>query len=147
VFAGFSSGSLVDRINDSGCKVVLTSDGAFRGDKGINLKNIVDEALEKCPTIEKTVVVKHTNGNVNMKPSRDAWWSDVVSKQNNTCDAEEMDSEDLLFILYTSGSTGKPKGMVHTPAPVTWCTSITLLRQRFNTRMDRSIGVPRTWVG
>jgi acetyl-CoA synthetase len=116
VFAGFSSGSLVDRINDSGCKIVLTSDGAFRGDKSINLKVIVDEALEKCPTIQKVVVVKHTNVNVNMKPSRDVWWSDVVSKQANTCAAEEMDSEDLLFILYTSGSTGKPKGMVHTCA-------------------------------
>ncbi|MEI9918786.1 MAG: acetate--CoA ligase [Bacteroidota bacterium] len=114
VFAGFSSGSLVDRINDSGCKVVLTSDGAFRGDKAINLKAIVDEALEKCPTVEKSVVVKHTNGAVNMKPSRDLWWSDEVPRQSNTCSAEEMDSEDLLFILYTSGSTGKPKGMVHT---------------------------------
>jgi acetyl-CoA synthetase len=116
VFAGFSSGSLVDRINDSGCKIVLTSDGAFRGDKSINLKGIVDEALEKCPTIERVVVVKHTNGSVNMKPSRDLWWTDVVSKQSSTCAAEEMDSEDLLFILYTSGSTGKPKGMVHTCA-------------------------------
>ena len=116
VFAGFSSGSLVDRINDSGCKIVLTSDGAFRGDKSINLKGIVDEALEKCPTIERVVVVKHTNGNVNMKPSRDLWWTEVVSQQSNTCPAEEMDSEDLLFILYTSGSTGKPKGMVHTCA-------------------------------
>jgi acetyl-CoA synthetase len=116
VFAGFSSGSLVDRINDSGCKIVLTSDGAFRGDKSINLKAIVDEALDKCPTVEKVVVVKHTNGSVNMKPSRDVWWNDVVSNQSNTCAAEEMDSEDLLFILYTSGSTGKPKGMVHTCA-------------------------------
>ena len=114
VFAGFSSGSLVDRINDSGCKVVLTSDGAFRGDKSIHLKEIVDEALVKCPTIEKVVVVKHTKTDVKMKPSRDVWWTEEVSKAANTCAAEEMDSEDLLFILYTSGSTGKPKGMVHT---------------------------------
>ena len=114
VFAGFSSGSLVDRINDSGCKVVLTSDGAFRGDKSIHLKEIVDEALTKCPTIEKVFVVKHTNVDVKMKPSRDLWWNDEVVKASNTCAAEEMDSEDLLFILYTSGSTGKPKGMVHT---------------------------------
>lgn len=116
VFAGFSSGSLVDRINDSGCKVVLTSDGAFRGDKAIQLKSIVDEALTKCPTVEKVFVVKHTKSEVTMKPSRDFWWSEEVAKASNECPAEEMDSEDLLFILYTSGSTGKPKGMVHTCA-------------------------------
>jgi acetyl-CoA synthetase len=114
VFAGFSAGSLVDRINDSGCKVVLTADGAFRGDKSINLKGIVDEAMEKCPTVEKVIVVKHTKTDVKMKPSRDLWWHEEFSKAADTCPAEEMDSEDLLFILYTSGSTGKPKGMVHT---------------------------------
>jgi len=114
VFAGFSSGSLVDRINDSGCKIVLTSDGAARGDKSINLKNIVDEALVKCPTIEKVVVVQHTKTKVTMNPGRDLWWHEEISKVADTCPAEEMDSEDLLFILYTSGSTGKPKGMVHT---------------------------------
>jgi acetyl-CoA synthetase len=114
VFAGFSSGSLVDRINDSGCRLVLTSDGAARGDKQIHLKEIVDEALTKCPTIEKVVVVKHTGSAVNMKPGRDIWWSEEVAKASVKCPAEDMDSEDLLFILYTSGSTGKPKGMVHT---------------------------------
>ncbi|HZY81724.1 MAG TPA: acetate--CoA ligase [Cyclobacteriaceae bacterium] len=114
VFAGFSSGSLVDRINDSGCRLVLTADGAFRGDKTIQLKQIVDEALAKCPTVEKTIVVKHTNSTVTMKPGRDLWWSEEVSKAADTCPAEEMDAEDMLFILYTSGSTGKPKGMVHT---------------------------------
>lgn len=114
VFAGFSSGSLVDRINDSGCKVVLTSDGAARGDKSVHLKDIVDEALVKCPTIEKVVVVQHTKTKVTMKPGRDLWWHEEISKVADTCPAEEMDSEDLLFILYTSGSTGKPKGMVHT---------------------------------
>ena len=114
VFAGFSSGSLVDRINDSGCKVVLTADGAARGDKAVHLKDIIDEALVKCPTIEKAIVVKHTGINVNMKATRDVWWHDEFAKGSDTCPAEEMDSEDLLFILYTSGSTGKPKGMVHT---------------------------------
>lgn len=114
VFAGFSSGSLVDRINDSGCKVVLTSDGAARGDKTVHLKDIVDEALVKCPTVEKVVVVQHTKTKVTMKPSRDLWWHEEIAKAADTCPAEEMDSEDLLFILYTSGSTGKPKGMVHT---------------------------------
>lgn len=114
VFAGFSSGSLVDRINDSGCKMVLTSDGAFRGDKTIQLKEIVDEALVKCPTVERVLVVKHTQTPVNMKPGRDLWWEQEVAKVSDVCTAEEMDAEDLLFILYTSGSTGKPKGMVHT---------------------------------
>lgn len=114
VFAGFSSGSLVDRINDSGCKIVLTADGVLRGDKKIELKEIVDEALVKCPTIEKTIVLKHTPSKITMKPDRDVWWHEETAKVNSTCVAEEMDSEDLLFILYTSGSTGKPKGMVHT---------------------------------
>jgi acetyl-CoA synthetase len=114
VFAGFSAGSLVDRINDSGCKIVLTSDGAYRGDKKIDLKGIVDEALLKCPTIEKTIVFKRTNTTVTMKPGRDLWWHEQLAKVSSTCIPEVMDAEDLLFILYTSGSTGKPKGMVHT---------------------------------
>jgi acetyl-CoA synthetase len=114
VFAGFSSGSLVDRINDSGCNIVLTADGATRGDKKIDLKAIVDEALEKCPTITKTIVLKHTKSTVEMKSGRDVWWHEETKRVSAVCDAEEMDSEDLLFILYTSGSTGKPKGMVHT---------------------------------
>ena len=114
VFAGFSSGSLIDRINDSGCKLVLTSDGAYRGDKKIDLKAIVDEALAKCPTVEKTIVLKRTNTNTTMKPGRDLWWHEEIAKATSVCKPEEMDAEDLLFILYTSGSTGKPKGMVHT---------------------------------
>ena len=114
VFAGFSAGSLVDRINDSGCKVVLTSDGSYRGDKKIDLKTIVDDALLKCPTVEKTIVYQRTLNSVNMKPGRDLWWHEEMAKASAQCPAEVMDSEDLLFILYTSGSTGKPKGMVHT---------------------------------
>jgi acetyl-CoA synthetase len=114
VFAGFSAGSLIDRINDSGCKVVLTSDGSYRGDKKIDLKVIVDEALLKCPTVEKTIVFQRTLIPVSMKAGRDIWWHEEMAKVSAQCPAEEMDSEDLLFILYTSGSTGKPKGMVHT---------------------------------
>jgi acetyl-CoA synthetase len=114
VFAGFSAGSLIDRINDSSCKVVLTADGAFRGDKVINLKSIVDEALDKSPSIEKCVVLERTKSNINMKPGRDSWWHDEMKNADTNCVAEEMDAEDMLFILYTSGSTGKPKGMVHT---------------------------------
>jgi acetyl-CoA synthetase len=114
VFAGFSAGSLIDRINDSGCRLVLTADGTLRGDKKIELKGILDEALLRCPTIEKTIVLARTNSKVTMKEGRDFWWHDEIIKAEPNCPAEEMDSEDLLFILYTSGSTGKPKGMVHT---------------------------------
>lgn len=114
VFAGFSSGSLVDRINDCACKMVLTSDGAYRGDKKIDLKSIVDEATTKCPSIERVIVYTRTKTRVSWKAGRDFSWEEEIEKAAPVCPAEEMDSEDLLFILYTSGSTGKPKGMVHT---------------------------------
>jgi len=114
VFAGFSAGSLIDRINDSGCKVILTTDGSYRGDKKIDLKAIVDDALVKCPTIEKAIVCQRTKNPVTMKKDRDLWWHEEIAKVSTQCPAEPMDAEDLLFILYTSGSTGKPKGMVHT---------------------------------
>lgn len=114
VFAGFSAGSLVDRINDCGCSVVLTADGSFRGDKKLDLKAIVDEALLQCPTVRETIVLKRTGSNPPMKAGRDFWWHEEVMSQSADCTPEVMDAEDLLFILYTSGSTGKPKGMVHT---------------------------------
>ncbi|MFN3839208.1 MAG: acetate--CoA ligase [Cyclobacteriaceae bacterium] len=114
VFAGFSAGSLVDRINDAGCKLVLTADGAYRGDKSINLKGVVDEALEKCPSVERVIVAERINSKPKLKPGRDYWWNDEITKVNTVCPAVETDAEDILFILYTSGSTGKPKGMVHT---------------------------------
>jgi acetyl-CoA synthetase len=116
VFAGFSAKSLIDRITDAGCKIVVTSDGAYRGEKKINLKGIINDALEKCPGVERVIVYEHTKSNPVMKPQRDVWWNDEIKQVNNICSAEEMDAEDLLFILYTSGSTGKPKGMVHTCA-------------------------------
>jgi acetyl-CoA synthetase len=114
VFAGFSAKSLVDRITDAGCKIVITADGGFRGEKTINLKGIVDEALEKCPDVGRVVVFEHTKSKAAMKAGRDLWWHDEIKNSDTKCPAEEMDSEDMLFILYTSGSTGKPKGMVHT---------------------------------
>ncbi|MDL5049319.1 acetate--CoA ligase [Oscillatoria amoena NRMC-F 0135] len=114
VFAGFSSRSLIDRINDAGCKLVLTTDGSYRGDKIINLKAIVDEALEGCPSVERVLVKMRTGSKVVMKADRDVWWEEAIKNMPEVCAAEEMDAEDLLFILYTSGSTGKPKGMVHT---------------------------------
>ncbi|MGD1841609.1 MAG: acetate--CoA ligase, partial [Thermonemataceae bacterium] len=116
VFAGFSATSLSDRINDSQCKVVLTSDGNFRGKKNIAVKKVVDEALENCSSVEKVIVVQRTHAEVNMKAGRDLWWHEVVEGVFTDNVAEEMDAEDMLFILYTSGSTGKPKGVVHTTA-------------------------------
>lgn len=114
VFAGFSSTSLADRINDSKCRLVITSDGAYRGAKDIGLKTIVDEALQTCPSVEHTVVLKRTGEKVAMTPGRDIWWDDFLAGVPTENNAEIMDAEDTLFILYTSGSTGKPKGVLHT---------------------------------
>lgn len=118
VFGGFSSKSIADRIQDANCKLVITADGGFRGAKVIELKNIVDDALDQCPSIEKVIVLTRTRTPVSMIKGRDVWWEDEIKKVetqgNPVCPAEEMDSEDELFILYTSGSTGKPKGVVHT---------------------------------
>ena len=114
VFAGFSAASLADRINDAEAKIVLTADGGFRGEKITPLKNIVDEALKSCPDVENVVVYQRTKSDIQMKAGRDIWWHDAIAGQAEECPAEEMDAEDVLFILYTSGSTGKPKGIVHT---------------------------------
>lgn len=116
VFAGFSARSLIDRINDSACKLLITADGLYRGNKTVHLKEICDEALTQTPSIEKVIVYKHTNEVVNMQMGRDVWWHNEINKAATHFDAVEMDSEDPLFILYTSGSTGKPKGVVHTCA-------------------------------
>lgn len=114
VFAGFSASSLSDRINDCQAKMVLTADGNFRGNKKIPVKAVVDEALESCTTIETVISLKRTGTEVTMVEGRDVWWHDAIEGQPLENKAEEMDSEDMLFILYTSGSTGKPKGVVHT---------------------------------
>ena len=127
VFAGFSAASLADRINDCEAKMVLTSDGNFRGNKTIPVKDVVDEALEKCSSIESVIVLERTKQNINMEDGRDFWWHECIEDESNICDSEVMDSEDLLFILYTSGSTGKPKGVVHSSAGYMVYSSYTFL--------------------
>ncbi len=114
VFAGFSAHSVADRINDSQCSFVITSDGLNRGAKQIPVKAVVDEALESCTTVKKVLVVNRLNWPVQMHEGRDVWYHEEIAIVNADCPAETMDSEDMLFILYTSGSTGKPKGVVHT---------------------------------
>jgi acetyl-CoA synthetase len=116
VFAGFSSASLTARIQDLQCNLVITSDGGFRGDKTINLKEIVDESLADCPFVSTVLVAKRTQNEVNMKEGRDQWLEALLENASSSNKAKIMDAEDPLFILYTSGSTGKPKGMVHTTA-------------------------------
>jgi acetyl-CoA synthetase len=116
VFAGFSASAVASRINDSECKMVITSDGGFRGNKTIDLKGIIDEALVNSPSVTSVLVAKRTNTNVNMKEGRDQWLQPLLDNALTNNVAEIMDAEDPLFILYTSGSTGKPKGMVHTTA-------------------------------
>ncbi len=114
VFAGFSATALGTRINDCDCKMVITSDGSFRGSKTIDLKGIVDDALDICDGVEAVLVVKRINSEINMKQDRDHWLQPLLDEASPNCEPEIMNAEDPLFILYTSGSTGKPKGMVHT---------------------------------
>lgn len=116
IFAGFSASAVASRVNDCGAKMVITSDGSYRGNKVLDLKSIVDEALEKCETVEHVLVVKRTNNDVKMKEGRDYWMSEYYDKASTDFVTVIMDAEDPLFILYTSGSTGKPKGMLHTCA-------------------------------
>ena len=142
VFAGFSSGALASRIDDCSAKLVITSDGAYRGNKIIDLKSIVDEALTGCPTVENVLVAERTFQKIKLVENRDYLLKDELPFVEETCEPEAMEAEDPLFILYTSGSTGKPKGMMHTtggymvyvgytfqnvfqykPNDVYWCTA------------------------
>jgi acetyl-CoA synthetase len=114
IFGGFSAQSIADRVNDAECKIVLTTDGAVRGNKDIPMKETVDDAIANCPSVEKVIVKRRTNTPVSMMEGRDLWWDEAEHEASADCPAEAMNSEDPLFILYTSGSTGKPKGVVHT---------------------------------
>ena len=142
VFAGFSSNALADRINDSQCICVLTSDGMYRGAKALPVKNTVDEALKNCTSVKSVIVVKRDGRDVKMVEGRDHWYAEAAAEVSADCAPTPMDAEDMLFILYTSGSTGRPKGVVHTcggymvyaaysfqnvfqyePGDVYWCTA------------------------
>lgn len=116
VFGGFSANALAGRIQDCQAKLVLTNDGGFRGEKIIPLKDIVDSALQNCPSVEKVIVVKRTDSKVSMNAKRDLWFHEEIQKQPTSCAAVQVEAEHPLFILYTSGSTGKPKGLLHTTA-------------------------------
>jgi acetyl-CoA synthetase len=114
IFGGFSAPALVDRINDAGCKAVITADGGHRRGSVLRLKDTVDEALKGCPTVKTSIVVRRAGTDVDMVEGRDYWWNDLMHHASADCPAEELDSEHPLYILYTSGSTGKPKGILHT---------------------------------
>ncbi|MGM0586802.1 MAG: acetate--CoA ligase [Bacteroidota bacterium] len=125
VFAGFSAQSLAERIQDCGAKMLITNDGLRRGDKHVPLKDISDEALESCDTVDQVIVCQRTNRDIDWVEGRDEWWHMLIRNASKDHKAVELDAEDPLFILYTSGSTGKPKGLLHTAGGYMVYTSYT----------------------
>ncbi len=114
IFGGFAADSIADRVNDGKSKFIITADAGFRGPKEIPLKENIDKALLKTPSVEKVLVVKYAKSEIDMKSGRDIWYHEALQEVNEQCECEQMDAEDPLFLLYTSGSTGKPKGVLHT---------------------------------
>jgi acetyl-CoA synthetase len=114
IFGGFSADAIRDRVNDGRCKLIVTADGGYRRGAEVRLKDVVDEAVVQCPTVENVVVYRRTGSEVKMTPGRDHWWHEMMLAVGDVCAAEPLESEHPLFILYTSGSTGKPKGILHT---------------------------------
>ena len=131
IFGGFAANAIADRVNDSSCVAILTQDAGYRRGNEIPLKKTVDEALAACPTVKHVVVYRRTGTAVAMVEGRDHWWHELVSKAAPQCAAEELDSEDPLYILYTSGTTGKPKGLVHTSGGRRWCVEGMFMSSRY----------------
>ena len=137
IFGGFAPNAIVDRVHDANSKVIITCDGAWRRGQIVPLKKNVDDACERLPNVSNVLVVRRTNAPVTMRAGRDHWWHDVVPQQSSDCACEEMNSEDLLFLLYTSGSTGKPKGICHTTGGYMVYTAYTA-KMTFNLNAERN---------